>query len=418
MKKMKKILALILAAVCCLSMLAACGSGDAAADNDSAEAAYRVSVVDALGNPYTEGVVVYFTAESGEESMQIVNAEGVAEKVLPRGNYTVRVVFTSADLDCHYDDSNLTLTADKTELEVVAAYGVSGDSVVLYAQDKENAAWQLREGCTYVSLTAGERNYYLFAPSVAGTYEFTVQGDVEAIGYYGASYFVQEYSVVDVVDNRFTVSVNAGMIGSEGSGVVLVIGVDPGSAEGCVLTVERIGDPEYSITDEPWTVYQTTAKLEQYTIPAGATLVNIDITASTDTYTLVYNENDGFYHLDSADGPLVLVNMTENSQYLDSFKTILDNTAMRSYFFDENGEFLKKEEYTDCMLEYLNYVDEDYGVYPLTQDLAYIIQQHGGYAGWYDKDSNGYLFVDTNNNPLSGINADISWLFACCYISE
>ena len=91
---------------------------------------------------------------------------------------------------------------------------------------------------------------------------------------------------------------------------------------------------------------------------------------------------------------------------------------IRRYFFDANGEFLKKEEYSNCVLEYLQYVDENAGVYPLTEDLKYIIQQHGEYAGWYDYDGGQYLFLDANGNRLPGINAETSWLFTCCYIEN
>ena len=67
---------------------------------------------------------------------------------------------------------------------------------------------------------------------------------------------------------------------------------------------------------------------------------------------------------------------------------------------------------------YLQYVDENAGVYPLTEDLKYIIQQHGEYAGWYDADGGQYLFRDANNVPLKGILEETSWLFVCCYIEN
>ena len=61
-------------------------------------------------------------------------------------------------------------------------------------------------------------------------------------------------------------------------------------------------------------------------------------------------------------------------------------------------------------------MDENEGVYPLTKDLKYIIQQRGEYVGWWDIESNGYIFKDADGNNLADINADIAWLMMCCYI--
>ena len=419
MKKMKKILSLVLAMVLCAGLLAACGGQEEAPETtvNSNEAAYRVSVVDALGHPYTEGVIVRFLQNGEPVAMQVVDANGVVEKVLEKGDYTVDLAFTGDETGYHYEQEGLTLSADAAELEVTLAYAVNTPGKSLYAQAKETTASYITAGCTYVTLEAGERNYFLFTPATEGTYEFSFIGDAEAIGYYGAPHFVQELSAADVVDNAFTISVTPGMIGTgEGGTTVLVIGIDAGSAEDCVLTIDRLGEHQWTVEDEVWQVYETTVELSPYTLPSGAVLQDFDLTAATGTYNLVLNEADGFYHLDFADGPLVLVRLAEKNQYLDSFKTILENTAIRRYFFDDNGDFIRKEEYSNCVLEYLECVDENAGVYPLTEDLKYIIQQHGGYAGWFDENGGQYLFVDGNGNHLAGINSEISWLFMCCYI--
>lgn len=420
--RMKKILSLLLAALLCVSMLAACSEqtgGETTADLNANEAAYRVSVVDALGNPYTEGVVVRFLQNDEPVAMQVVDANGNVEKVLAKGDYSVDLVFTSNDLQYHYDQTGLDLTAEQTELQVTLAYAVTGEARTLYAQSQDRDAYSVGVGCTYVELTPGERNYFLFTPTTEGTYEVSVVGTVEGIGYYGAPHFVQDITAAEVVDNTFSVSVNSGMIGTGDTGTTtLVIGIDAGEAANCILTVERVGEHAWTVADEPWVVYEKTVELSAYTLPEGATIQEFDLTASADTYDLVFNESDGFYHLDSADGPLVLVRLGKNSKYLDSFKTIVEHSGVTKYFYDEEGNFIKKESYTECLMEYIEYMDEDEGVYPLTEDLKYIIQQRGDHYGWFDKDSAGYLFVDENGNQVPGINPEISWLFPCCYISE
>lgn len=424
MKNMNKSLTRLLALVLCAAMmLCACGGeGDGNTTTASAETTYRVTVTDALGHPYTSGVIVRFMQDGAQTAMQVVNEQGVAEKTLATGEYTVELMFTGDVAAYYYDQSDLTLNGTKTELEIHLAMTPASEAHMLYAQDKEQKAYSVSEGCTYVSLNQGERTYFLFTPSVAGTYEFSVLEAVEDIGYYGSVYFVQDEKLVECENNRFTVSVSAGMIGTNGTGTtVMVLGIDGGAAENCTLTIERIGDPEWTVADEPWTVYQPTVKLNQFTLDKNLTVHEFDLMASTDTYKLVLNEADGFYHLDSADGPLVLVRLGKNTKYLDCFKTILENSGVVKYFFDEKGEFIRKENYNDCLLAYIACMDEDSGTYPLTEDLKYIIQQRGEYSGWFDPEQPLYLFKQQANEdwiPIEGINNEISWLFMCCYVTN
>lgn len=416
MKRSKRVKALLLCLlmVCTALLTCACAGGE----EESTDAVYSVAIKDARGDAYASEVIVKFMQNGQQTAMQTVNENGVAEKTLPKGDYTVELMFTNSDAAYYYDTADLTLSADKTSLEITLAYAQGDNTKVLYADGKEYTSYYVGDGCTYVTLEAADRNYFLFAPTVAGTYEFSVIGADATIGYYGAPHFVQGQSAAEVTENNtFTVSVSADMIGAGDTGTtVLVIGVD--GAEGktnCYLSVERIGDPEHTLAQEPWTVYETSVELSKFTLPAGTSVKEFDLTAASDAYTLVLNEQDGFYHLNSADGPLVYAHLGQATAYLDSYKTILENTGITKYFFDADGKFVKKENYTDCLLEYLEYIDEDSGLYPLTEDLVYIFQNHGGYSGWWDPEDSRYRFVDANGNDLPGINNEIAWLFLCCY---
>lgn len=403
--KMKRIFALILALTCCAALLSACGSGDVA---------YKVRVVDALGKPYTSGVIVKFMQNGTQAGMQVVNAEGVAEKTLPKGEYTVQLQFTDSDVGYVYDQSALTLSGSKTELEIVLSYGLGEESQSLFVTDRDYEAFYVNAGCTAITLNKEKMSYFLFAPTEAGTYEFSLKGSDAAIGYYGAPHFVQQTSAAEVVDNKFTMSIRQDMIGTGNTGTtVLVIGVAAGDSD-AVLCIDRTGDPQWSVADEPWTVYEGTGPMTAYT-HNGKALTDFDLTAQS--YTLVLGE-DGYYHKDSATGPLVLVRLGKNSggsQYLDDFQTILEHSGVTKYFYDENGDFVKKEKYDDCLLKYFEIMDEDSGLYPLTEDLKYIIQSRGEYSGWFDPSGSLYLFKDENGNKIPGINNEISWLFMCCY---
>ena len=415
MNNTKRYVAFLLAlAVMLLLVLSGCGgNAEAPAVNSDGNVDYQVSLTDALGNSYHEGIIVKFLQDGQEIAMQVVGADGTATKTLPAGTYTVELVYTSSEAAYSYDTNNVTLTAENPSLTIMMTAMAALEGETLFVDGQEHIAYRVSVGCTNVPLTAGKRNYFLFTPDQAGNYEFGVEGDVAAVGYYGAPHFVQSESAMEVVDNKVQVSISTGNLGS-----TLVIGLDSENAEGCTLTVERIGDAIKTLADEPWHIYMKTVELSPYTLPAGAALKEFDLTAATDAYKLVLNENDGFYHLDSADGPLVLVRLAGELEYMATYKTVLDRTGVVKYFFDDKGEFLRKESYSECLLEYIPNADENAGVYPLTEDLKYIIQQSGDHSGWWDFSGHGYIFKDEGGNKLANINPEIAWLFMCCYIGN
>ena len=409
--KFKRFLSVILAALTAVSMLtvlSGCGG----------QKTYKVTVKDALGNPYKTGIVVEFNKNGKRVAMQPCDENGTAEKKLEKGKYEISLSFTDDKVKYYYEE-NQSVTARNNEIDIIMAYKVSGEPETLYVKSEEYDAYNLNVGCTYVELKSGKRNYFLFTPKTAGTYEFSIADGADAeIGYYGAPHYVQENNNAEVKDKKFEMSVSASMIGTGDSGTsVYVIGVDAGDkTKNCVIGINRTGDAKKTIEDEPWTVYNKTVELKDYTLPQGAQIKEFDLTASTDTYKFVFNKNDGFYHLNSETGPLVLVRLAEDCDYIACFKTMLDRSGVVKYFFDKNEKFIKKESYSECLLEYIECVDENEGVYPLTEDLKYIIQQRGDYAGWWNSESNTYIFKDINGDIIPGINSEIAWLLMCCYI--
>lgn len=416
MKNIRRYLVLTMTLLLLVSMgLTACGGSGTGESTSAVDAdgnvEYRVVLTDALGNAYNEGIIVKFLQDGQEIAMQVVGQDGVAVKKLPAGDYTVELVYTNSEISYSYDEAAATLGADAPEVTIMMSRIVRPESTILYVDGQEQEAYIIEPGCTHVSLHTDKRTYFLFTPDQAGLYEFGVEGDAADVGYYGAPHFVQSESIAEVVDNKVQVSFNTGNLGG-----TMVIGLDSKGASDCVLTAARIGDALWTLDDEPWHIYQATVELSPYTLPAGAKLVNFDLTAATDAYKLVLNEDDGFYHLDTADGPLVLVRLDGELEYMASYKTVLDRTGVVKYFFDDNGEFIRRESYTDCLLEYIPNADEKEGVYPLTEDLKYIIQQSGDNAGWWEKGGPGYIFVDEGGNNVPGINSEIAWLFMCCYM--
>lgn len=406
MKFMKKLI--IVAALMCSAMfLVACGG----------DVEYKVTVKDALGNTYGKDTMVEFYDGDEKVGVQICDENGVAKKTLAKGTYTLKITSTDKDVSYYYEETEV--TGSKTEVEVLISNKLGTEPEVLYVGGDEMDAYHVSAGCTSVELSDKNRNYFLFVPSEAGFYEFSVESDAKTeIGYYGAPHFVQENSAAEVKDGKFTMNIVEGMISSNGTGTtIVVIGVDTKENANAILCINRVSDPQKTIEDTPWTIYEKTVELSEYTLPAGKTLVDFDIFSNT-KYTLVLNKEDGFYHLNSENGPLVVMYLTEDptTPYLPCFKNILDRSGISKYIFDENGECTEKISYSECLLEYIDYADPETGVYPLTEDLKMIMQERGNYVGWWDSESPGFVFNDTAGMPIPGLNVENAWLFMCAYI--
>lgn len=390
---------------------------------------YKVTLVDGLGNPCGDKMLVTFMKDGNKVSMVKVDAQGVALKELPQGEYTVVVSSTDADASFYYAEESAVLTTEKTETTIVL-YNEQGEtfqSISAVSQTLGQTvpydAYYVSAGSTHVYLTADDRAYFLFVPTEPGTYEIYVSDNTATLGVYGGNVnFVQEHSIYDVVDGKITVSVRSGMIGTGDTGTtVLVLGLDAvNGAEDCILNIIRTGEAAWHIDDEPWQNYQPKVPINPFTLASGIALKEFDLTASTDTYKLVL-DSEGYYHLNSADGPRVYVQLEEQMFGISMLEMVGEivfqdgeliptGTAPFRYSYNNGPEDFFKEEYTDAMRQYVTNRCAATGVYPLTEDLAYILPMGMKNIGWIREDTSNFLFRD-----LDGFNAEIGWLFLCVY---
>lgn len=284
----------------------------------------------------------------------------------------------------------------------------------------EYDAYHVEAGCTYVKLPTAGKHYFVFTPAQSGIYEFTLVGSGN-IGYHGTPNFAHDVSDVEMDGNKFQQTITQSMIGTNGTGTTqMVLGIDVAEACNTYLCITRVGDEPKQVE---WDIYKSTYTPSKYTLPAGSALAEFDLTKS---YTLVYNEEDQFYHLNTADGPLVLVRLlTPNDHSGFAFANILFGANIGSYHYDENNVLVEKILYNDCVQQYVGQIsgqgenmkftggtcDDVEGVYPLTKDLETVLKDYGAYMGYWDSENLNYLFAD-----MPELNVDSAWLFACCYL--
>ena len=407
MKITSKILSAVLV-VAMLLTLCACGG-----NSDSTTANYQVKVLDGQGNPFTSGIIVKFMKDGQQIAMQPVNGEGIASKELDKGDYTVELTFTDSSINGHYDTSAAVLSADKTYLELSLISALGNESVDLVVNNEDHKAYVVNAGSTYLTVKASVRNYFLFTPAEAGTYELRVDNNDVKVGYYGAPHYVQSISAIDAINNVITLSISAGSIGGS-----YVFGLDGLTEDtSVVMGIIRTGDPSITISDMPWTEYKTTHTPSEFTlsIPSGKSLKYVDVTGKTEDTVVVKSDADGYYHYGSANGPIVYVHLGKGAPYF-ALQTVIEGDGLgggapiREYFYDANGEFLKKEDYTDILRTYFENMDANHYVYPLNDDLIYIIKN--GCKQWWDKNDPDY----NEQFSITDCNPEIGWMFALCYI--
>ncbi len=440
---MKRIIALVLVMLSVASLLCACNGQPQ--ETQSANANYKVSVISPEGKPMTDGVAVRFKKGGAQVALAVVDAGGTVTREMAKDDYTVELVFTG-ETEYAYDLTNLSLSATKTELEIVLLNYVGKRGQQLSVQVDEQgdelvkdrvdySSYYVAAGRTEVELEAGDRVFFLFAPEKSGTYHFTVEDNKGTISYHGDPNNVLYYNAgnkVEGQENVISVTVKGGSVGSPH---VICITAPEGATTG-ILNIAHVAELPPPI---PVTNYEMTADLKPYVHPVDAEVAQFDLSKE---YTLVLNEEDGYYHLNTADGPLVLVRMGHNADsveegvqyYLNSIYSVTRMDPFYKYIFDDKGDAIEMVNYMPCLEKYLEcelpengrdpkptsytYVDALSGLYPLTEDLKFIIQERGNYLGWWNPESNYYLFNNPDAGFVSNLNVDSAWLFYCCYIVE
>ena len=392
---------------------------------------YAVTLTDAFGAGQ-KNVGVMFMKDGAPVSVVYTDKNGLAQMHTDDlATYTIELVFT--DKEYYYDKESAVVTAENKSLTIKLIANVDEENNVPLYILNDNPAYVLETGGTRVQVGMGKPNFsaeyesncfFVFTPQTAGTYQISLSTNVE-LSFWGVSTFINKYTD-KVEDNVITFSISESSV--KHTTYVIGIKADTEVAD-IVVNIARIGDPEFSISDTPWTEWQTgiapnanwksqVGLVDQngayYTLSKTPTYM--DITAADGTYNLVYDEADGYYRL-GENGPIVLVDLNVK-KFVPLYERVFGNgqyggSAVTRYFYDETGKFVKREEYdkylAQCFEEVnLNSISET-GYYPLTKDMMYVLQN--GFCQWWDSTSPNYMEGFATANP------NYAWMFAVCYVA-
>ncbi len=395
---------------------------DTTADTEptSTKIKYKVTVRDSSGNPMTD-IIVKAQKNGIDAGLQVIGPTGVATFSLEPGAYTV-LLTTPSGTRVFYDSNlavltetatELTLTAWRDAAETISIYApfkndTPPDPNDLFAEDRKNFnAAVIGEGESYVELLASEYVYIVFAPTRAGVYEFTCSEGVH-FSFHGMPLNVLVGEQLPT-DGKITIPVEEGSIGSDSISLLTFrLSPDAGTTTAHALfTAKWTGEIQRTPEElAEWITVQPDRELKPYEGDTSGRLTDVKI-LDVDTLPTVVKGEDGYYHLNTVDGPIVFLRIKSKSPYVESFATMCETDVLRAYFYDENGTFLYKEGYNVLVNAYAEVANDD-GVVPLNDQLIHFVQNAGRYMGWWDH-SNRYIFGDKE------VDTTIAWMFACAY---
>lgn len=238
----------------------------------------------------------------------------------------------------------------------------------------------------------GEFEYtvYSFAPDEIGTYTVsTDDGFIGIVSYNGMW--------VTVEPSKYTVSQTELVwdCTSVGQSIWVAINSDTDSAKITVAWDELV------IVTIPKTEYANKTTPKAFTFDGDKEELTY-----VDTFDDIADEavlgDDGYYHLNAADGPVLYADLNDSLMSLVDANSYGQLVAVK---YDDNGEAIEKIYYTSAFTAYEKYMDAD-GYYPLTEDLIVIYQTVGENNNWYGDDESAWV----------GGGLSDAWMFACYYV--
>ena len=381
--------------------------------NEQTGIAYTVKVVDANGAAMTD-ILVIFNQFDEPVTMVPVDENGTAVANLEPGDYTVTLTSSSGNA-LKFDKTLAELTEDQTSTTLTVAVDLGNTA-------HQSAYWgnyyKVLTGSTWVDLN-NTLNYstefgaymYVFYPAASGIYRFSCSSGT-VLGYYGGINFPNgPAKETNNADGYFDVTIMDGEFANDNLPAHVLGLVGNGLSE-ATITVVRVADAPEELPRVP---YEPKLEITPFTFSGTANPKYVSLTGTVN----IQKKDDGFYYLGSKK---LYVNLSNSAPYLtvgsmlgviyDSTTGTWNNssmgTGMKGLMYD--GDIvIAIEDFTDCMSNYVRASDPVTGLYPLNDDLIYMIQSCGSYMGWWNVDSPNYLF-----EAVTGMKEENGWMFAVC----
>lgn len=418
----------ILLALCLIALvMAVTGCGGTENEPPAPEKVdYTVKVTDPSGAKLSTGVYIEFFKDGTSIGTKALNKNGEVVFNLEKGNYTFNIATSKGE---YYYDKDKCAFGDNEFTSEIVMYNMASDNVAEIFVPSENGesegynAKGIGDGVTYLPIDRALMTYAIFTPTRGGIYRFSCSQDAQ-IGYYGGSihYISATNSAIMNEDGSFDIEVPDSGIGTSNTGTtIIILGVTAEGKDSTFVTVERIADPTPVVE---WKDIQIDKNAAKHELDSTTKFTQINI--KDKSLTVVLNENDGFYHLNTKDGPLVYIKLDFDSneeaafkegetveafKYLPALLKMGETTALGKVFYDEDGNIVKKEAY-NTMLEAYDALTGGSHMYPLNEQLASAVKNIGDYMGWFNFDAEMSIF----GQDLASINKDNAWLLFCYYV--
>ena len=390
---------------------------------------YTINTKDYFGNTVSGMKISFLQNGVVKATADVVG--GKAERRLLPGTYTISMLG-------NYYTPGAEVTETNPTANITVIPKVTGETEKINGID----SYLVGLGATYVVPVPPitENNYYVFIPETSGRYQFTILNNkltaaaTIAESYQGSNpQYPQDLTeglndpelkkLGNSYDNRtntFVVNIREKNLSLEGT--PYIIGIR--NAKDAVVIITRIGDAITDETDIEPDPYEATTKIDwKSTFSKGKKFTYIDpLTQDADDITYVKG-TDGYYHLNSATGPILYVNLGASAPYLamSDCMAITDENAVYhiiDVIYDETGKAVARTSYNDCLKAYVEARCANTDVYPLTDDLILILQRASELKGWadYSNEKSDYLFKNTETNErIPGADPEIAWMYAVCY---
>lgn len=251
----------------------------------------------------------------------------------------------------------------------------------VWAAEYQVSSTELYVGENAVVTETVSTTLYVFKPTKVGAYLVSVEDPAATLSYWHGSKFFVAGLAEESADGTLLVECPS-------VGQTFLIGLAGVDAAAITITEQEGYVPPEEVVFEPYINVHT--PITGFAMP-DAELTRVDITKPQ----TVVADADGIYHLGTADGPVLYVNMCA-AVYADLYACYHPTGGtgalyMHGAYVDEDGK-KRGYEFLEAMRPYAEALDGD-GYYYLTVDLATYIQTYGKNQGWFRKDASPFTLI-------------------------